>query len=401
MEELQGKLIRPTTMQEHNAYVVLQFIKHEGPVSRADIARSLGFSKSAISGIVSFLTAERLIQVVGQGNPRTGRKSELLSFDPSAALHIGVDLRARDLNMAFIDLSGKVLSRVSIAMPESRSPKSVVDSVIRGYEHLSETIANASSKTKAIGLMVPGIVDPERGSVIYSSNLDWSVSVELSDLIEQKLGLPVYLENDANALGLAELWVGRGAEFSSIAYLYLGRRVGGAFVSKSQLFRGSSYAGVEAGKTIVCTSRGPLNVETALSGERLSELFGEQPIPTEDLEGYVMQLVSTGEVYDGNFEIVQYISDIFGQLVSNVIAMFNPEAVFIDTPVAELNTTLLPKVSERVRNLLPVLPAREIRVFPSSLRREDEVIGGAALAMYRSRFRFLLTGRQPAESPAS
>ncbi|MEX2445623.1 MAG: ROK family transcriptional regulator [Alkalispirochaeta sp.] len=397
MEQLQGKLIRPATMQEHNAYVVLQFIKHEGTVSRADIARSLGFSKSAISGIVSFLTTERLIQVVGQGSPRTGRKSELLSFDPSAALHVGVDLRAKDLNMAFIDLSGKVLSRVSMPMHESRSPQDVIDSIVRGYEHLSTTVENSDSTTRAMGLMVPGIVDPESGNVIYSSNLDWSESVNLSVRIERKMGIPVYLENDANALALAEVWVGRGADFSSIVYLYLGRRVGGAFVSKSQLFRGSSYAGVEAGKTIVCTSRGPTNVETALSGTRLSELFGEQVAPTEDLESYVMHLAASGELYQGDSEIIDYITDVFSQLVSNAIAMFNPDAVFIDTPVTQLNTALLPKVSKRVRDLLPVLPTRNIRVYPASLTREDEVIGGAALAMYRSRFRFLLTGRQAVE----
>lgn len=82
MEELKGRLIRPGTMQQHNSCVVLEFIKQHWPVSRADMAQTLGFSKSAISDICALLTDLDLIRSSGKDDPRTGRKSDPLQFNP-------------------------------------------------------------------------------------------------------------------------------------------------------------------------------------------------------------------------------------------------------------------------------------------------------------------------------
>ncbi|WP_455381408.1 MarR family transcriptional regulator, partial [Salinispira pacifica] len=92
METLQSRLIRPKNMQEYNAYIVLEYLRHNGPRSRADISRALGFSRSAISNIVELLEEYRLVRYSGIGHPHTGRKSRLLEFNPLGRYFVGVDL---------------------------------------------------------------------------------------------------------------------------------------------------------------------------------------------------------------------------------------------------------------------------------------------------------------------
>lgn len=412
-------LIRPSTMHEHNAYIVLQLVARQGPLARADIARILGFSRSTVSGIVEFLVGERLLTVAGRGNPRTGRKSELLIFDPGAVCHIGVDLRRDAVELSSIDLAGRINERTSCPL-DSRDrvgpdPAQVVEAIVSGWESLTSGIPASDmlpSSPLAIGVMVPGIVDADTGTVVYSSNLGWSSPVKLGEMLcarlasnpnakpgtwsgaelvnsrAERMSLPVYLENDANALALAESWVGAGRDFAGLVYLLVEHGVGGAYVARSQLFRGSNYAGVEAGKTLVHVPGEtiPRTVEWALAVERLVERFGPCGRGSDNLYEFIAHSKDVSRAG------VAYIGGILGQLSANIIALLNPDAILIDAPLAQAHDALLSRIIKDTRSLLPSAPEKAVRILPSSLRREDRVVGGAALAVYRGRFRFLITG---------
>ena len=231
MEKLQRRLMRPDKVLEHNADIVLEFIKYHGPVSRAQIARALGFSKSAISNLTAFLLENQLLTVAGIGHPTTGRKSQLLAFNSNAFFYLSIDLRWHQVEVAVVNLSGRIITRVTTPLARPQVPADVITQIGESVERvlLDYQATMSMDELKAVGVMVPGIVNAETGQVVYSSNLGWDTVVDLGAELKGMTGLPVYVENDANALALSELWIGRGKSYPSLVFLFFGNGVGGRF----------------------------------------------------------------------------------------------------------------------------------------------------------------------------
>lgn len=396
MERLQQRLIRPEKVLEHNADVVLEFIKRHGPVSRAEIARALGFSKSAISNLTAFLLENKLLNVAGIGHPTTGRKSQLLAFNSNAFFYVSIDLRWHQVAVAIVNLDGQIITQVTTPLARSHDPADVIVRIGETVYPALTDFQNDKSEhdLKAVGVMVPGVVNAETGQVLYSSNLGWESPVDLGPALQALIGLPVYIENDANALALSELWVGQGKSYPSLVFLFLGNGVGGAFVSKSELLRGRNYAAVEVGKMIVCGPEGPESVETHPSFQDLRRLTAAHD---EDMAGAESSTATSAVgVWHHRQESEQIVLEnlvrMFGQVVTNVVSMFNPSAVFIDTPRMPTPSNFLSTLKTEVTKLLPERPQRAVELLPTSLGPEEEILGGAAIAIYGTRLRFIVTG---------
>jgi predicted NBD/HSP70 family sugar kinase len=387
-------------MQEHNAYIVLEFVKQNGPVSRAETARSLGFSKSAISNLIGVLLQDEFLEVVGTGHPATGRKSELLSFNPNAFFSIGVEIASGEVRCALINLDGRIIDQQSKPVVETSDVAAVVERTEAAIKEIVDASGYARRRIAGVGIMIPGIVDAAAGRVIYSSVLRWNEPVDLAERIEQALGIPVFLENDANALALAEVWVGRGGQFANVALLFLSEGVGGAFFSKSQVLRGRNYAGMEIGKMIVSGTDGPASVESFLSFDKLKEHFVEpewgEPSNVTELYDSIRERARTDlESMRTGFD---YVTDTLAQAIANLVAILNPDAVFLDSPLIEAYGGFVAELEQAVEDYLPPRPELSVRLFPASITAEKEMLGGAAVAMYRTRFRFIITGKENVES---
>lgn len=388
-------------MQEHNAHIVLEFVKQHGPVSRADTARSLGFSKSAISNLISVLLKDELLEVVGTGHPATGRKSQLLSFNPNAFFNVGVELLWGQVRCALVNLNGRIVNEHTEVVSDTTDAAEVVNSVEKSVRLVAENSGQTHDRVAGVGIMVPGIVDAAEGRVVYSSVLGWNEPVNLASMLEDRLSTPVFLENDANALALAEVWVGRGGQFSHIALLFLSDGVGGAFFSKSEVLRGRNYAGgMEVGKMIVCGRDGPASVESHLSARTLEDLFGLEHGPKVDNVEALFERVREQVLADPESvrPAFQEIVDLLAQVIANVVALVNPDAVFLDTPLLQAYDNFIRELEESVGQYLPRRPELTVRIYPASLPTEREVVGGAAIAMYRTRFRFIITGKNSTEA---
>lgn len=381
-------------MQAHNADIVLQFIKRHGPLSRAETARSLGFSKSAISSLIGLLLDEQLLQTVGTGHPATGRRSQLVSFNPNAFFTVAIHLFRGRVRCALINLEGRII----IERVESLRDRSDAAEVIEHSAGLIEQVVRHSgterARVTAVGVMIPGIVDSVTGRVLYSSQLGWDDPVDLAGELQKHVKLPIFLDNDANALALAEVWVGHGARYTDIALIFLSDGVGGAYFSGSHLLRGRSSAGMEIGKMNVCGKEGIASVESYLSFKSLCSLFGLDDDPkVTDTETLFHQVQArTRADRSAMRRALSETTDMLAQLTANLVAVVNPEAVFLETPLTEVVPGFMEELETRVAAYLPRKPKLSVQMFPASLDAERAIVGGAAIAMYRTRFRFIITG---------
>jgi glucokinase len=152
------------------------------------------------------------------------------------AYSIGVDLGGTNLRAAAIDAGGQVLGRVSSIANFDAGPEHVAGAIATMADGLRQTIG--ISGLKGVGIGVPGYIDIDAGIVVGAVNLPGFIGFPVRDRIQQHLGTPIILENDANAAALGEMWLGAGKDVKDLILLTLGTGIGGGIVTDGRVLHG-------------------------------------------------------------------------------------------------------------------------------------------------------------------
>jgi len=192
------------TARQINRRIALNFLRRHHPMSRADLARRLGLQRSTVSAIVDQLIGEGWVMEGAIGRPTTrGRRPRFLHLNVERAGIIAVDLRPETTTVGLADVDARFVAQTS--WPTPRDPHRFVPELVRTIATLRS--GHPRIVCEGVGVSLPGRVD-QSGRLKFAPNLGWG-HVELRQPIEQAIGLPVAIENAANACALAELWFGR------------------------------------------------------------------------------------------------------------------------------------------------------------------------------------------------
>ena len=145
-----------------------------------------------------------------------------------SAYSIGVDLGGTNLRLAAIDKTGQILARVSEPANFNKGPEDVAVEIAKTVDRVREQIGRDS--LAGVGIGVPGFVDIAAGVVVAAVNLPGFVGFPVRDRIQEHLGTPIILENDANAAALGEAWLGAGKGVKELILLTLGTGIGGGII---------------------------------------------------------------------------------------------------------------------------------------------------------------------------
>jgi len=386
------RIFGPSSVQLHNLNLVLRQIKEKGPVSRADLARNLNCSKSTVTNIVGELIRFRLVREVGKGSSATGRKSTLLVFNPNGYFVVAADLRPGRLNLAVVDLSGNIECQLELQEGEF-APAELLPRLIAGMRSLIKRARIDRERIEAVGIMVSGVTNSLRGVVRYSAALGWEEPVELGALVGQALGLPVFIENDVNALALAESWLGCGQASDSLAYIYVDEKVGGAYIYKGSISHGADFAFAEFGKLIVSGERGAEQLEKRLAIPQLLNRFGAGAERAERAAARPAEafdrFLDLGEAARERF--YEFLIETLSQVITTIVAILDPHQIVLHC-FSRDEAGFISRLTEATFKLLPRLPERTVRVVPATLLGQGEVIGAAAAAIGNTRFKFVVQG---------
>lgn len=230
-----------------NQDAVFQVVHRHGPVSRIDIAAHLSLSPATVTNITSDLIGRGLVFEARKGDTQgVGRKPILLEVDYDAGTVMGVKLSNVGLTCALTNLNAEVAHAATYPLSETH-PAAVVDAIAAAFESLAP---HAALPIAAVGVDLPGLVDADRRGVRHSPLLGWD-QVPLAELLEARLGVPVVVENDVNALALAEAWYGIGRAHESFLVLTLGRGVGLGLVLGGEVYRGPFGGAGEIGHVLI------------------------------------------------------------------------------------------------------------------------------------------------------
>lgn len=323
-----------------NRSTVLNIVKADGPISRTEIGRLSGLSPATVSEITADLIAEGLIYEKAAGDSTGGRPPILLDLNHDAAYVIGLKLAERQISAALTDIEATILCTLT-------APVSGLNSVERAIEELAGVIERVIAESSVprqritgVGIGLAGVIDAERGLCRYSPILGWR-DVPLEQLLEERIDIPVRIDNDVNTLAMAEKWFGAGQGVDDFLVVTVGRGVGLGIVVNGQFYRGTRGGGGEFGHTVMdphgplcdCGKHGcleayvsdPALVRSAREAVLQGKLVGVDP--DELTVEQITELAQAGN--ETLHAIFAQAGRVLGRGIANLINVFNPALIII------------------------------------------------------------------------
>lgn len=334
------------SLRAQNQNAVFHTIHRHGPISRADIAAHLSLSPATVTNIAGALIERRLVYEARQATEkRAGRPAILLEIDYDHALVAGIKISRSALTCAVTNLNAEVVQAETFPLGDSR-PETVVAEVERAL-----AVLTSGRRLVAIGVSLPGIVDIDRITVRHSSQLGWE-GIPFGTLLAERLALPVLVENDVNALALAEAWFGSGRDQDSMLVVTLGRGVGLGIVLGGEVYRGPHGGAGEFGHILLDPSgpesrysrRGTL--ESYLSDDALlrDAAVHVDSLPADADNDTLVALARGGDAEA--IALYHRAGRIFGHALSLLINIFAPNLLVLGGEGLRAAEFLLPAARE-------------------------------------------------------
>ena len=234
----------PPLLKHLNERTVLEAIRSGAPISRAEISRRAGISKPTVSLALQSLLEAGLVREASESpdGPRYG--AVFFEPVPEAALTLGLDLGGRFLRGAICDLRGDVRARLDVEI-DGRDAGRVLEQIAElraalvAASGLDETLLNGA----VVG--IPGVVDAKRRTISLATSVAGLEGDRFGVTLEERLGLPVWLENDVNLAALGEQWQGVARGVDDFLFLSIGTGMGAGLVLRGELHRGVNGAAGE------------------------------------------------------------------------------------------------------------------------------------------------------------
>lgn len=382
-----------------NKQRVLRLIRSSGPISRADAAEQTGLTRPTISAVVSELLEEGWVEEMGTGESSGGRPPILLRFNPRARFVVGAELSAGHVRAVLSDLSGNVHRRVKYRV-ESTDPYAELGRVERAVRELLSDLPSTPRPVPVagVGLGITGMVDRKSGAWRYSPHFDVKDMAVVAHL-EERLILPVWIENDARAMAWGEHSFGAAKGVANFAYIRVGVGIGAGLIIGGELYGGAHEGAGEIGHMLVdndgvrcrCGSYGCLETvasATAIARRAVKRIGQGQPsrIP-EMVDGDLDRVIGTTVIEaadDGDALARETLSEAgryLGLAIGNLVNLLNPTMVVVGGGTSRAGNLLLHPLREAaLARALPSLKER-IQILQTPLGEDSCPLGGAALVI--------------------
>ncbi len=315
--------------------------------------------------------------------------------------YIGVDVGGTKIVAALVDGAGRVQLREKVSTPRGGDPEETLVAIEGAIATVVKKAAPLGSEkaVRAIGIAIPGVVDPERGVIIVTPNMNLS-GIDLRKRLKKQFDVPIALGNDCNLGALGEKWLGAGRGASSLVAILVGTGVGAGIVLGKRLWRGANGSAAEIGHTVMqiggpmcgCGNSGCLEAlcsRTAMERDiRQAIADGEETIIT-DLLGGDVSVIRSGALRQALEQkdqvvarIVERAAVVLGHLCLTVRHMLDPEVIVLGGGVMEAcSDYMLPTIQSIIADDQLVRTKDQDLILLSPLGDDAVLLGAVALAL--------------------
>jgi predicted NBD/HSP70 family sugar kinase len=376
---------RSDTVRNINRQIVLNYVRERAPISRSEIAQETALQRSTISLIVDELKDKGLVEEI-EGESTGGRPPILLQLRAADAVAIGVDLSTTGTIIATSDLAGRVLEKEEFETDPSS--KRMLDKIIQ----CSRKLIKKQRSIEGIGISLPGLVNAETGNALFIPRFkwrDWAIAEE----VKVATGLPVTVDNDANALALAELWFGRPEirEVRDFVMVLVEEGLGTGIVFDGQVYHGVAGAAGEFGHMVIGTqapavcASGSRDCWEAFASERAAlARYAKLMSSSSDDQSSISFVQLMDRALNGESAAQASLSETayyLGVGISNLIKGLSPEAVIVGGQIACVWALISEELKRAVeeKSICRGLPST--RIIASTLGENPRLMGALSLVL--------------------
>jgi glucokinase len=356
------------------------------PFTRAELIGETGLSAPTVSSLVGQLIRYGVVRDLGTGPSRGGRRPAFMEFNARHGFVAGVDIGPTRTRLAVADLRGERLADRIIPTPLSTGPAASLAEIAEALRALMQEAHAPPEQLLALAAGAPGVVDQDRGVVVWAPNLEGWVQVPMRDLLQHALGVPVMVENDVNLAILGEHWRGAARGHDTCAFLFVGTGIGAGILIDGSLHRGHhSMAGEIA---IMCMGPQYVDVDFGSRG-CLETLAGLKALAARwrgeargDPAQWMARLFEAAQAGDASArQAVEETADLIGIAAVNLGAVLDPSLIVLGGALFAQAEPLV----EAVRKVVTRISRAPIQLAVSALGKDAPLCGSLLLAMTEAR----------------
>jgi predicted NBD/HSP70 family sugar kinase len=376
------KTLTPHNLAIRNRKAIIELLRSQGPLSKADISRTLNLSFPAVSSNVNYLIENNYIKEIGEGNNAMGRKSTLIEFNARYGYVVGIDLGRSLIRLKISDLLGNSLVTLTNRVENQANGNNLVRLLNILIEDAIKECGINMSDIMCVGVGMPGVLDSKTGKLImipYATGWD---DINIKEAFDQIFDCPVVFENSVNMGAVGEMWRGRGRSYQNFIYIDYSIGIGSALIINGNLFTGKNGAAGEIAYAAVAPEfiLNKYSVEGSL----------EQLISGNSIDMYIKKLglgadslkelfeLSTPAAKKERESIISKIEKYFGVILINIVSILNPEALILSGGIGiNVGKLLIPTWDKMLRANLPFVP----KLICSKMGSEANVYGAIRYAL--------------------
>jgi N-acetylglucosamine repressor len=382
---------------------ILKLTRAHPGLSRIALARKLQIAPSTVGNYAARLIAEGFLVDSAKAGHKAGRPPTALRLNPDGGQFIGVDFEARRIMAMAVDFSDNPVKHSHKDIEQSDSVPEIIAKI---EQAILEVLPDNEGRLLAIGVGVPGVVEPAKGIAVHYKYIQGWQNVPLAAPLSKRFGVPVYLENNARSMALAELWFGQGRGLTD--WLCIGMRsgLGVGIVAGGQLQHGAGFRAGEIGQwRCPIPSRAAARLFTdpaspkaayvelqevasvrailaaigrARQAREKSLLFAQpEPLAFGDVVRAAMQRDRLTS------QVIEVAADTLGWVVGQLTLVLNPSHVILAGPLTLLGEILLQPLRQRAGEILGACGAAVPDIVNSTMGEYSGAFGAAALAVHQ------------------
>ncbi|HGC9956723.1 TPA: ROK family glucokinase [Streptococcus agalactiae] len=312
---------------------------------------------------------------------------------------LGIDLGGTTIKFGILTLEGEVQEKWAIETNTLENGRHIVSDIVESLKHRLSLYGLTKDDFLGIGMGSPGAVDRTSKTVTGAFNLNWADTQEVGSVIEKEVGIPFFIDNDANVAALGERWVGAGANNPDVVFVTLGTGVGGGVIADGNLIHGVAGAGGEIGHMIVdpengftctCGNKGCLETVASATGVvRVARQLAEQYEGSSAIKAAIDNgdTVTSKDIFiaaeDGDKfanSVVERVSRYLGLAAANISNILNSDSVVIGGGVSAAGEFLRSRVEKYFVTFAFPQVKKSTKIKIAELGNDAGIIGAASLA---------------------
>lgn len=309
---------------------------------------------------------------------------------------VGIDLGGTNMQIGVVDAEGAIVGRSRKKTQALEGRAKVIDRIVEGVNLACEHAGMTVKQLGGLGIGAPGAVDPHRGVVLEAVNLRWN-DVALSSILQDRLGIPVVVDNDVNVAVYGEWKMGSGQGVTELLGVWVGTGVGGGLILRGTLYEGALFTAGEIGHTILFpgTPMGQRSLEQNCSrtavADRLTKLIKSNhtsKLAEAVLAGEAIKSKLIADAYETGDALTRQVVDEvayhLGIAIANCVTLLSLPRVVLGGGLTEaIGKPFVTEVKKSVKQYVFPDRCRQVDIVASELEDDAGLLGAALLARER------------------